>query len=114
MAIRYIKSVCPITIIHADRFPELGLLCFSLFEKLDMAQRIHGDDSPDGADAVRCVANFLVRVQDEVCRVKDFPALFPERAHFVRVPRHFETVSHGECKLQLVNGFFGLVERIDR
>ena len=78
-----------------------------------MAQRIHGNDSPDGADAVRRVANFLVRVQDEVCRVKDFPTLFSERAHFVCVPRHFEAVSHGECKLQLVNGFFGLVEGID-
>jgi len=113
MAIRGIKSAPAITVRVANRFPELTLLSFSFFEKLDMTQGVHGNDAANRADAVRRVANSLIQVQDEVRRVNYFSSLFPKRPHFVGVSRHFEAVSHGVGQLQSGDGFSGFVERID-
>lgn len=78
-----------------------------------MAQGVNGNDATDGADAVRGVADFLVRIQNEICRVNDFSPLFPKRSDFVGVARHFEAISYWISKLKLVDGFPGFIERID-
>ena len=54
------------------------MLCLAFSKKLNVAQRVHGDDSADGTDTVGGIAYFFVGIQDEIGRVDDLSALFPK------------------------------------
>lgn len=78
-----------------------------------MAQGVGGDDAADGADAVRGVGDLLIGVDNEVRCMDNFSPLFPESADLPGIPRGLETISDGKSQFELVDGFFGLVERVD-
>lgn len=96
-----------------DRFPQTSNRHFSLFEELDVTQRVDGGDAADWTDTVRCVAYFFVRVENKICRVDNLSTLLPKCPEFVGISRDFKSISHRESELQFVDGFLGFVERVD-
>ena len=74
-----------------------------------MTYGVGGNDAADGPDAVRGVDYFFVRVQYEICGVDNLSPLFPKSTHLIRVPGHFQPISHGKCELQLFDGLSGLI-----
>ena len=81
----------------------------SLFEKLDVAQCVRGNDSPDRASAVRCVHDHSLGVQDEVGCMEDFSPLLPVGPDLIGISWDLEAVGDGKIQFQLVDGLLDLV-----
>src|SRR5687768_4132275 len=67
----------------------LSALRFSFFRASNRAQCIDRDDPPNRAGSEARLSHFPVRINDEICRVNNFPSIFPIRSNLVGVFRNF-------------------------
>lgn len=79
---RSIRSCGPKIVFRNEKL-KLPALRFSFLRASNRAQSIDGDDSADGTGGKAGLGHFLVRIDDEVCRMNNFASIFPIRAHLV-------------------------------
>jgi hypothetical protein len=89
--------------------PSLSLFCTS-----DRAQSIDRHDPADGTRSKASLRHFASAIEDEICRVIDFPSIFPIRANLVGVIRDFQSTADRKRRAGFLHHFFGFFQRIDR